>query len=474
LTKSNVETAHLNAVNNNYSGTFNNSFSTSNALINNGHQKTILATNKIDNLRTISTVSGSASELAGIAAIATSIFDGGTMLTISKVLSGISIASTGLALGTGLSRLNQIKNELPNTTFNSFHAPMMQKEPYSPQHFTAKSIYLSSSITNYNNQLSSIQSNIINNQRNQAIAKIDSLIYYDSILMDAQINSLAPIYAAAPYATSTITNFDSLYNYSVLNSASQSIYQRQAINYNLIAYLLDSINTSIIDSFNVNVANILDVNYQMGLDFDNMNDSIINISVPAHIFVTSQNVPKPMYYSSEYPVSFAYQNIGTMDAQDVYAKLELKDGFTTSQDSIFIGSVIAGGTGNVTFTIQSPNIDTMSYLTVVFYSPNTTSDGTGASLVVNSTLSVSNLIANSAHSISIYPNPFKSEITVEFDEYQKNTTINILDALGKKIKSLNLNGNKIVIDKSGMNSGIYFLQIVDENEYVVSRKIVLQ
>ena len=36
------------------------------------------------------------------------------------------------------------------------------------------------------------------------------------------------------------------------------------------------------------------------------------------------------------------------------------------------------------------------------------------------------------------------------------------------------NGNKIVIDKSGMNSGIYFLQIVDENEYVVSRKIVLQ
>ena len=83
----------------------------------------------------------------------------------------------------------------------------------------------------------------------------------------------------------------------------------------------------------------------------------------------------------------------------------------------------------------------------------------------------SNIISNS---INIYPNPFTSTTTVEFSEEQKNTTIIIIDVVGKKIKSETFSGKQYILEKGTMQSGIYFVQITDENKNVVNRKIVVE
>jgi hypothetical protein len=57
---------------------------------------------------------------------------------------------------------------------------------------------------------------------------------------------------------------------------------------------------------------------------------------------------------------------------------------------------------------------------------------------------------------------------------QRNTTIKIMDVLGKEIKSLNCNSKQCTIEKGTMQSGVYFIQIMDANKNVVNRKVVVE
>lgn len=77
--------------------------------------------------------------------------------------------------------------------------------------------------------------------------------------------------------------------------------------------------------------------------------------------------------------------------------------------------------------------------------------------------------------ISIAPNPFTNQTTITFSEEQKNTTIKIMDLLGKEITTIILNGAwNLTIDKDNMNAGIYFVQITDDKKNVVTKKMVVQ
>jgi len=81
---------------------------------------------------------------------------------------------------------------------------------------------------------------------------------------------------------------------------------------------------------------------------------------------------------------------------------------------------------------------------------------------------------NNNSGITISPNPFTSETTISFNELQKNTTIKIMDAIGKEIKTINFTGKQLVIEKGEMSKGIYFLQITDEKKNIVNKKIIIQ
>ncbi len=76
--------------------------------------------------------------------------------------------------------------------------------------------------------------------------------------------------------------------------------------------------------------------------------------------------------------------------------------------------------------------------------------------------------------ISIAPNPFTSETTITFSDEQRNTTIKIIDVIGKEIKSISFSGKQLVIDKGEMKPGIYLVQAINENQNAVTKKIVIQ
>jgi hypothetical protein len=77
-------------------------------------------------------------------------------------------------------------------------------------------------------------------------------------------------------------------------------------------------------------------------------------------------------------------------------------------------------------------------------------------------------------SMSISPNPFNTFTTISFDQFQENSVINIIDILGKVVKTQTLSGNQVMIERADLNKGIYFVQIIDKKKNVTTRKIVIQ
>ncbi len=77
-------------------------------------------------------------------------------------------------------------------------------------------------------------------------------------------------------------------------------------------------------------------------------------------------------------------------------------------------------------------------------------------------------------SFNVSPNPFSASPVITFSNEQKNTVITITDLIGNEIRTIHFSGQKLVIDKSELSEGIYFLKVIDEKNNVVNKKIVVQ
>jgi len=82
--------------------------------------------------------------------------------------------------------------------------------------------------------------------------------------------------------------------------------------------------------------------------------------------------------------------------------------------------------------------------------------------------------ASSNDGINIYPNPFNSQTTISFSTDQKNSSIRIVDILGKEIKTINFTGSQLVLEKENLKEGVYFVQISDMQHQKSNIKIVIQ
>jgi len=64
--------------------------------------------------------------------------------------------------------------------------------------------------------------------------------------------------------------------------------------------------------------------------------------------------------------------------------------------------------------------------------------------------------------ITVYPNPFKSILTINSSYNENNFTIEIYNILGTKILTKQCYNNKIIINTSDFKSGAYFIKLIDE------------
>jgi len=77
-------------------------------------------------------------------------------------------------------------------------------------------------------------------------------------------------------------------------------------------------------------------------------------------------------------------------------------------------------------------------------------------------------------SVEVFPNPTKGNVNIQFTELpQKGTRINILDLAGRLIRTQAANSDKEFIDLQGNKSGVYFIQIKNE-QHAKTYKVILE
>ena len=76
--------------------------------------------------------------------------------------------------------------------------------------------------------------------------------------------------------------------------------------------------------------------------------------------------------------------------------------------------------------------------------------------------------------VNIYPNPFRDYTTIKVDKTShKNLIMNIVDITGKTVEVLQILDQKTILDRTGLNSGIYFYYLIGHGETLFSGKLIV-
>jgi len=80
---------------------------------------------------------------------------------------------------------------------------------------------------------------------------------------------------------------------------------------------------------------------------------------------------------------------------------------------------------------------------------------------------------NETSYFSISPNPFTSQLELNYSFYENKPTINVFNIIGKLILSKVISSYSTVIDLSKQSNGVYFVELSDGN-HRINRKIIKQ
>ena len=88
--------------------------------------------------------------------------------------------------------------------------------------------------------------------------------------------------------------------------------------------------------------------------------------------------------------------------------------------------------------------------------------------IANTTLSTDDNI-----NLTVFPNPVSDNLTIEISGSDKTFTFNVTDILGKTILTSEINeSNEQIINTSGWNKGIYFINIYSGKNLQAVKKII--
>ena len=77
--------------------------------------------------------------------------------------------------------------------------------------------------------------------------------------------------------------------------------------------------------------------------------------------------------------------------------------------------------------------------------------------------------------IEVYPNPFRDEVTIDFGRVIFDGKINLVDVYGKLVETYELlSTDKFVIERTNKSSGIYFIELELEGEYMENIKLIIE
>ena len=77
-------------------------------------------------------------------------------------------------------------------------------------------------------------------------------------------------------------------------------------------------------------------------------------------------------------------------------------------------------------------------------------------------------------SLTIFPNPFSSQTTLQTGKFLKDATLIVYNLFGQQIKQLkNISGQTITFDRDNISNGIYFLQLKQDNKILATVQFVI-
>ena len=78
-------------------------------------------------------------------------------------------------------------------------------------------------------------------------------------------------------------------------------------------------------------------------------------------------------------------------------------------------------------------------------------------------------------SFAVYPNPAKSNLTVEYDAAFREGTVTLINSSGKNVLTQKITGlNKTPVDISNLNPGVYVIKIVSPSGKTMQQKVVIE
>ena len=91
-------------------------------------------------------------------------------------------------------------------------------------------------------------------------------------------------------------------------------------------------------------------------------------------------------------------------------------------------------------------------------------------------LSTNNLNTTSYTILTSYsPNPFNSELTITTTKNLSNSSLKIYNSIGQLVKKVeNIYGNKVILQRENLVSGIYFVQLFENDKMISSQKIIIK
>jgi hypothetical protein len=77
--------------------------------------------------------------------------------------------------------------------------------------------------------------------------------------------------------------------------------------------------------------------------------------------------------------------------------------------------------------------------------------------------------------MQVFPNPVSSQdiLTVRLLKPNQNAELNLFDSFGQKLQKKNFVDNEARILLSNFNKGIYFIYVVDNEEFIASERVLI-
>ena len=88
------------------------------------------------------------------------------------------------------------------------------------------------------------------------------------------------------------------------------------------------------------------------------------------------------------------------------------------------------------------------------------------------TVGVNNIV--DSNTFLVYPNPFVSAATINFNKEYENGQIKVFDLLGEEVNNITFSGTEAEIKKGTLKAGIYFLYVMFDNILLGRIKICIQ